>query len=58
MVATERANPIARLDCHCGAMSVVASRSPSEVVVAANQAKPVAMLPVLQKVCDDRKNKT
>ena len=49
MVATDLANPITRLECHCGAMSVVARRSPSEVVVGAYLAKPVAILPILQK---------
>ena len=49
MIATDLANPITRLECHAGAMGVVASRSPSEVVVATNHAKPVASLPLLQK---------
>ena len=49
MVATDLANPITRLECHGGAMGVVAIRSKSEVVVAANHAKPVASLPILQE---------
>ena len=49
MVATDLANPITRLEWHAGAMGVVASRSPSVVVVATNHAKPVARLPDLQK---------